>query len=764
MELTLKLPDRVRQDALAYRGQVARFIRGELSPMAFRAYRVPMGIYEQRTPETYMVRIRIGGGIASSRQLKRVAELSRTFGNGIVHVTTRQDLQIHDVKIEQTADVLEGLLEVGLSSRGGGGNTVRNVTACPRAGICPLEQFDVAPYAVALAEYLLQFDSSYNLPRKYKIAFSGCSQDCAYASVADLGFFAHIRDGVRGFSVYGGGGLGSNPTVGIKLEAFVKDSEIFEVAEAVKKLFDKHGDRANKHKARLRYVLARFGPAAFVDLYKQERERIRREGLDGRVADIEDAADTLGCADSSSKGAQGFGPPTFDLLPEREAGCYTVKLTLPLGDIPADDLVKIAQAAENHGVGSVRTTQQQDLLIPSVPKTRIADVQKELQDLNANVLGNGLLKVVACAGASTCKLGLCLSRGLADAITDKLAQTAIARTSQATIRISGCPNSCGHHYLGDIGFQGRAKRVRGRLLPCYDILAGARIAEEGACLAERIGTLPAKVIPEFVSRLLEKDCFPKGQLKELVEQYGDLSAEEIPEDYYFDWGSDAPFSLAGRGPGECGAGVMDVIAVDIDEAKEGLSRCSVAAEDDLKSQELYRVVLASTRALLIIFGLEPKTDREILDAFRKHMIEPGWVDPAAQGLLNEAMDWRLGDKETLAGLLSNARTLVERIEQLYLSLDANLRFRLEPLKASGSSWDAASPSHKVDLRGVPCPLNFVKAKLELEKVDVGEVLEIQLDEGEPTRNVPGSFVQQGQEVLAVVKVADHVCIRVRRKK
>ncbi|UCD50946.1 MAG: nitrite/sulfite reductase, partial [Phycisphaerales bacterium] len=593
MEPTLNLPEKVRQDALAYRGQVDRFLSGELSPMAFRAYRVPMGVYEQRTPGAYMVRIRIGAGIASTHQLGRVATLSRMHGNGTVHVTTRQDVQIHDVEIERTPDVLEGLLEVGLSTRGGGGNTVRNVTACPRAGICPQEQFSVAPHALAVAEYLLQFDSSYNLPRKYKIAFSGCSQDCAYASVTDLGFFAHIRDGVKGFAVYGGGGLGSNPAVGTRLEEFVREREVFEVAEAVKKLFDAHGDRVNKHKARLRYVLARLGREAFTDLYRQERARIRQEGLDGRATDIRDAPAIAGCEDTSPDGAQDSEPAAFDLLPEKKAGYCTVRLTLHLGDISAGDLIKTARVTEDYGLGLVRTTQQQDLLIPSVLRARAADVQNELRCLSTSVLGDGLPKVVACAGASTCKLGLCLSRGLADAITKELPHTALDRPSRATIRISGCPNSCGHHYIGDIGLQGRAKRINGRLLPCYDVLAGARIAEGEASLAERIGTLPAKVIPSFVGQFVEKDSLPKEELLALVEQYARLFAGEIPEDYYFDWGSDTPFSLAGRGPGECGAGVMGVIAVDIYEAKEALHRCSAVQEAALKSQEVYQAVLAS---------------------------------------------------------------------------------------------------------------------------------------------------------------------------
>lgn len=220
-EPILRIPDSVREDTLAYRGKVEKFLRGETSTVGFRGYRVPMGVYEQRAAGKFMVRIRIGAGLVLPHQLETIARLSRTHGNGVIHVTTRQDIQIHEVEIEDTPDVLEGLLEAGLSSRGGGGNTVRNVTACPRAGLCADEEFDVTPYSIATAEYLLQDRSSFNLPRKYKIVFSGCSTDCAFASVADLGFFAHVRDGVKGFAVYAAGGLGSNPGVAVRIEDFV---------------------------------------------------------------------------------------------------------------------------------------------------------------------------------------------------------------------------------------------------------------------------------------------------------------------------------------------------------------------------------------------------------------------------------------------------------------------------------------------------------------------------------------------------------------
>jgi sulfite reductase (ferredoxin) len=729
----LHIPETVREDTLAYRGKVEKFLRGESSAVGFRGYRVPMGVYEQRVAGKFMVRIRIGAGLVLPSQLERIARLSKTHGNGILHVTTRQDIQIHEVQIEDTPDVLEGLLEAGLSSRGGGGNTVRNVTACPRAGLCLDEEFDVTPYSIATAEYLLQDRSSFNLPRKYKIVFSGCSTDCAFASVADLGFFAHIKDGVKGFAVYAAGGLGSNPGVAAKIEDFIEASEIFEVAEAIKRLFDKHGDRANKHKARLRYVLRKFGPDGFTELYRQERSTLNAEGLPCETPEIRDIA--------SQYPAPG--------------GSVTVRLWLKNGDIPADDLAKVGQIAAKYGQGLVRTTQLQDIHIAGVAPADLGKINDELKNLSIDVFGDGGPKIVACTGAATCKLGLCLSRGLSEAISAKLGET---KDIDTVIRISGCPNSCANHYIADIGFQGRAKRVKGRLMPFYDVLADAKTVEGDARLAETVGTVPARRIPDLVAEALSDGGIDKKRLKDLAAKYGDISAESLPDDFYYDYGSDEPFSLAGRGPGECGAGVMDVIKLDIDEAKDALGASPVGSES------IYKAIVASARALLVTVGLEPKKDREIFAAFGEHLIEPGWVKSATTRLLEDAIDWRMGDRESLDDLFSQAQELAGRIEALFLSLDAGLKFKIDPIEDKETAGHAAGQANTADLRGVACPLNFVKAKIELEKIEVGAVLDVLLDEGESVRNVPASFTDQGQEVMEVKKAGDHFRVRVRRKK
>ncbi len=492
-EPILHIPAAVKEDVLGYREEVIKFLRGKTEPALFKAYCVPMGIYEQRTAGRYMVRVRIGAGLVLPYQLERIAGLSKTYGNGVVHVTTRQDIQIHDVDIKDTPDILESLLEVGLSSRGGGGNTVRNVTACVRAGVCPKEQFDVAPYAIAVAEYFLQDRGSFALPRKYKIVFSGCSEDCALASVADLGFFAHVKEGRKGFSVYAAGGLGNNPAIAVKIEDFVEAKEIFDVAEAIKRLFDKYGDRSSRNKARLRYVLKRFGFEEFVKLYKENRKDVRDNGLVGEVPQIREIAVDKRKEQSSDEELTGFA----NVIPEKTAGRYSVRLRLNNGDISAENLVRVGEICGEFGDGVVRTSQLQDIFITGVSKENIDKVNKTLKSIDIAISNSP--KVVSCTGAATCKLGLCRSRNLADEICDKLGKIKISWGEGTVIRISGCPNSCSQHHIAQIGFQGRIKRVNGNLVPYYDVLLGGRTAEGDAQLAQKAGTVAADEIPDLLA-------------------------------------------------------------------------------------------------------------------------------------------------------------------------------------------------------------------------------------------------------------------------
>jgi sulfite reductase (ferredoxin) len=287
--------------------------------------------------------------------------------------------------------------------------------------------------------------------------------------------------------------------------------------------------------------------------------------------------------------------------------------------------------------------------------------------------------------------------------------------------------------------------------------------EGGARLAEPVGTLPARRIPDFVAEALQRRILAKERLRDLAGEFAQLPAGEIPEDYYRDWGSDAPFSLAGREPGECGAGVLDLLRVDLDEAGRALDRAATLAADVERGESVYRGLVAAARALLVLCDVEPRTEAETVAAFRTHLIEPGWVEPAAGSLLDDAVCRGSGNGATLAGRLPDARRLLERVKELFLSLDANLKFTAAPVKPAGPAPAPEAPVHIVDLRGVPCPLNFVKAKMALEKAGVGDILEIEIDDGEPIRNLPVSLGRQGQEILATTRRENYYCLKVRRR-
>lgn len=487
--MLLELSENLIKDTVSFRSDVDSFCKGEMLPAEFRKKAAEMGVYQERTKGSYMVRARIGAGIMSGRQAEKIAEISSVFGNGIVHITTRQDVQVHGIKLENVADAAEKLLEAGLSSRGGGGNTVRNVTACPRSGVCVSEIFDVAPYAISTAEFLLQNENSFLLPRKYKIVFSGCSSDCAMASVADLGFFAKIRDGVKGFSVYAGGGLGRNPKAAFRLESFAEAEKVHAIAEAVRRLFSKYGDRENRNKARLRYVLERLGEETFRELYFQEMGIIEKEGLGFPVPALK-KIDTFESEDLKINAPQ-------EAIPDKQRGFSSLKIHLSNGNIKADQLVELADITNNLSQGFIRTCQSQDLIITSIRDNVAGKAIDRLDNIGLDIKGNSKQNIVSCVGASVCRIGICDSKKLAKDITKELNRRGIL--NKETIRISGCANMCSQHAIAFIGMQGRIRTVDGERKQFFDIFHGGQAKEGGVKFAEKVESLAYERIPEFVA-------------------------------------------------------------------------------------------------------------------------------------------------------------------------------------------------------------------------------------------------------------------------
>ncbi len=770
------LPTDLADDIDTYEQDVQRFLAGDLPAGLLKAKRVPRGVYEQRQDGTYMVRVRVAGGTLTVDQARELASLATECGNGLLHVTTRQDVQLHDIAIGDTPAIMRRLMGVGLTSKGGGGNTVRNITACPYAGICPHECFDVTPCAHAVTEYLIPLVGSYNLPRKYKIAFSGCAADCALAQVADLGFIAETRDGRPGFRVVAGGGMGANSRVADLLVDWMPAPDVIRASEAVRRLFDKHGDRANRHRARLRYVLERLG----VDRFREEFEGQMRTVADEGVPEWQGQP-----ALNEGRSEPESDAPVLDVvdgircLTQRQGGYVAVPLHMPLGFVSADAFAACGdlamQFSEENGP---RTTRSQNLLLRYVKRDRLSALADAVGQLGLDVLApDPLERVVACAGSSTCRLGLCLARGAARACADALADVLIAPETVADmeIYINGCPNACGHQPIGRIGLSGAAQRQDGRLVPSYRVTLGGRCGTEGARLGLAVGQVPARALPAFVCSLAQD--FQAGRREDesftayfdrqgtvhfeaIVGQHQAVSSYADDPVFYRDLGADEDFSLAGRGAGECGAGVFEVIQEDLTAAR--------------KAESPFEILLPTVRALLITRGVDARDPDRVLGAFEKHFLDTGLVEEGFRDLLSRARGYTQGWQQAFEECESMVSRLLEKVEQLYGTLDANLQFHvpadstLEPAEAPAAADEGSvepdAEGVELDLSGVACPMNFVKAKLRLESMSVGEALAIVLDDGPPIENVPASFRNEDQSVESITDLGDgHWRIVVRKE-
>lgn len=773
------LPPDLEADIAAYESDVQRFLSGDLAPALFKARRVPRGIYEQRRDGSFMMRVRLPGGAFTAAQARALAALARPYGSGRLHVTTRQDIQFHDLPIGDTPALMRGLLAAGLTSKGGGGNTVRNVMACPYAGICPHEAFDVTPHALAVTEHLIALAGSYNLPRKFKIAFSGCAADCALAGVNDVGFIAGPRGGRPGFAVYTAGGMGSEPRLGDRQPAWLPAADAVRAAEAGRRLFDRLGDRRNRRRARLRHAVARVGSAAFAEWFRAELEAVAAAGVpDAPEVPVGEtpAAAAPACPNLEAALVRRAG---LRVLPQRQEGFVAVPLALPLGEIGWADLEALADLAERFsGEQGLRAMPDQKLVLRHVREADLPALRAALGGLSADVVTPRPLDAfVACTGAATCRLGLCLSQPAARACASALAEAGLAEDTLrgVDIRMNGCMNSCGQHPIGTIGLFGVTLRVEGHLAPGYRLLLGARRGEGRTRLGVAVGTVPARALPALLVDLLRDfeahrtageplsdfyDRMGPDHFKALLERHANLPPYATNPDYYRDWGCDEDFSLAGRGAGECGAGVFEVITDDLNAARKALAAAAAAAPE-AHSALWYDATLAAARALLVVRGVDSRQPDEIFRAFETHFLDTGLVSAEFRDLLARARGRLAGWGAAFDGQAEAVSALVERVDQLFGTLDAELKFQLPaaaPASAGAAAAEAVRPADAgpvpYDLSGVACPMNYVKAKLRMESLAAGDVLSLILDDGAPVQNVPASFRADGQEVLDIVRRDD----------
>jgi len=490
------------QDIEIYRDQVDRFLAKDLSADMFQLKRVLYGVYEQREDDTYMIRVRVPAGTLDGPQVRTLAVMSRKYANGTLHITTRQDVQLHDVKIRNTPAIMRELSKVGLFTKGAGGNTVRNICTCPYAGICPCERFDVTICAHAIAQYFLTLPASYNLPRKYKIALSGCASDCAFAQVADLGFIAEVEDGQAGFRVFVGGGMGRHSRVADVLTDWIPARDILWAAEVVRRLFDEWGDRTRRQRARLRFAVEKMGIGTFRLHFHQTGKEARDQGLPYGPEDLSWNVNSF---------RAGLAPPRFEkvkgayVLRQRQENFMAVPIHLPLGMISAHDLDGLGDlASEFSEEKGIRLTRRQNLFIRFISRERLEEFTGKVRDLNESLLrASALRSFVVCTGASTCRIGLCSVREVARASADSLEKSGIAQETveDFEVHMNGCPNACAHQPIAALGFAGKLQKIGGNIEPLYEVSVAGRCDSQKVRMGLPLGQIPAKAVPGFVIQI-----------------------------------------------------------------------------------------------------------------------------------------------------------------------------------------------------------------------------------------------------------------------
>ncbi|MDR0234536.1 MAG: sulfurtransferase TusA family protein [Zoogloeaceae bacterium] len=767
------IPRQVLDDTQVFRQQHADFLAGRLDALAFKTLRVPFGIYEQRVPDTYMVRVKLTGGLITPAQLLVLAELSETWANGILHVTTRGGIQLHYVKVEDFPQVVEGLHQAGLTGRGGGGNTVRNVVADPYAGVAADEVFDVTPHALAMTEKMLAQKDSYALPRKFKIAFSGSSADRGCATISDVGFIARIRNGKKGFSVHIAGGLGAHSRLGQPFLDFLPEGEIFLLAQAIKEVFDERGNRRNKHAARLRFLVDELGLEPFRALVEEKIAAFRTRG--GWEISLKRAFSVPPLPAHEESGEPALSPnerlwQQRFATPQKQAGYYALKVPLSLGDIPAAKartLARVLQEIAPHEE-TIRFAGDQNLYLRNLTAANLRALQPILEELAPLMRKPALLgDIVVCTGAATCQLGITVPRGAELAIEkrDLPARLDLDGAQGLRIHMSGCPNSCGKHEIADLGFFGKASRNNGVLYPAYNVFAGAKIGEGVTRFARKVGEVAAFNLPRFVEEVLSAWIPRKPEfasfadwidgegeriVADLAKEFAKVPAFEDDKNPYFDFQAKDVFSLKGRGTGECSAGMYDLIEAD----RKALV---TALQTGPTPENLSSIRLLAARMLLVTRGEEAREEAEVLRAFQKQFLDSGLIDAAFAPLLK-------------GEALPAVRELAEAVIALYGTMDNTLKFAAEkraepavPPSSPSPAPEQASVHRFKDYRGVACPMNFVKTKMDLSRMQSGEILEIVLDDGAPIDNVPQSVKGEGHTVLEQVRKGEVWHVKIRKK-
>ena len=660
-----------------------------------------------------MQRIKIPFGGFTPTQMRVLADLAEEYSDNICHVTTRQDIQLHYVHIEDTPSIFRRLAAEGITTREACGNSVRNVTACPIAGVCNTETFDVTPYAKATAFYLLGHPDTQDFGRKFKIAFSGCKHEaCGLVSLHDLGGIAVKRtiDGKekRGFEIYVGGGLGAVPHQAKLMFDFVAEEDLLPLSRAIGRVFAKLGEKKNRQKARLKFVVQKLGIEEFKRVVVEEWQKMPedpswRKFFDEIPRYEEKPSEQIVSIGLPNK-PEGYDKwAQTNVYRQRQAGFATVTVTLPLGDLTADQMRKLADLTHKFASDHARTTVEQNIVLRWVKEEQVPVLYAELKKINLAQPGAGtIVDVVSCPGTDTCKLGIASSRGLAGELRSRF----LAKENELSeevrklhIKISGCFNSCGQHHVADIGFYGNKRSVGNYEVPHFQVMIGGKWHDNAGSYGLAIGSIPSKSIPMVVNRLTEKfvaerqteESFQnfctrlgKKSLKTLIDDLAKVPPHSADASYYTDWGDPREFTIGDMGVGECAGEVISLVDFGFTAADSEAFEAQLLLDDGKlhEAEEMaYKTMLTAAKTLVQVQWQDAPTDTDsVVREFKTRLVDtklfwdPYHAGQFANYLLNrhaEGPDARY-TKDTVHKIVEEANLFIDAAHKAHAKYQQSL--------------------------------------------------------------------------------------------
>ena len=722
-----RIPSTLNGDLDYTQSLIDQFKAGEIQAGQLKSNRVPMGIYEQRKNQHYMLRLRCAGGLVTPEQLAKIAFVGHQLSTSHLHVTTRQEIQIHNVDIEDAIPALKKLEKVGISSAGGGGNTVRNMMVDDRSGLTADEEFDVYPYVEELTSRLIAEKDSFTMPRKYKVAIDTSVATANYSYIADLGLQARIKEGQRGFRVLIAGSAASNAHTGWEVFDFLPEKDLYRAAKALKNWFHKYGNRRNRHKARMRYVFYKYGTEEAKRLYLEEFEELKKDGS------IDFEAPALPLEHHKPNFPPLKAPTDFETWKRRYAHKQTnteglkenlwyAYIPLRHGNNSTDFFAEVAEYLGNYGNDVIRFTKKEQIQVRNIPEEYLTNIYAFFKKLGVYQIDYPVVvtNLTCCTGADTCRLGICLPKGAIDGIAKQLLNSNLNLDAipDFELRMNGCTNICALATWGDLGFSGRVGRVGDDPYPAYTIWLPVKGKHE---IDLQQGYIAAKKIPAFVEDYLRDVIAEQANyadyydyvakrgvniVKDLIAKYKEVAPYSEEPDTFFDFGDDEKFSLIKYGKAECSAGLFDIIEIDQDTIREKrkevellMGNIPLGVTADLQSDGkqatskieklLHDIVFSENRMLLVTRGLDPRTDEDVYNGFEKEFIAAGIIPQKFKVLTDKARN-----SESLIAEKPLIDELANLLNDLYQNMDDSLQFKFPAVQSPTDFTDNTDSKEK----------------------------------------------------------------------